>query len=369
MSMLQRIFVKPLERALVYRDGRAVELLRPGRYLRFAPLGGLTVTKLSVTEPWINLKDLRFVAKSGVLAGEAIVLDLADHERAIVRIDGRYNAVLGKGVSALWTAERKVEVERYEVRGDARLDHPALPLIVELPGARELVDVAVIAAGFVGLVFRDGRPAGTLQPGLAAFWKGAGKIVVQAVDGREQVLDVAGQEILTADQVTLRLNALAVYKVADAWRAVTAVDAYAQALYREVQLALRAVVGTRTLEAFLAGKDAVLAELASALAPRVAELGLSIVSLGVRDVILPGEMKALLNRVVEARAAAEAALLTRREETAAMRMQANTARIFESSPALMKLRELEVLEKVADKANLTVVLGEGSLTERVVKMV
>ena len=61
-------------------------------------------------------------------------------------------------------------------------------------------------------------------------------------------------------------------------------------------------------------------------------------------------------------------LLTRREETAAMRMQANTAKIFESSPTLMKLKELEVLEKVAEKANLTVVLGDGGLSERVVEL-
>jgi hypothetical protein len=79
-------------------------------------------------------------------------------------------------------------------------------------------------------------------------------------------------------------------------------------------------------------------------------------------------MKELLNKVTEARKAAEAALITRREETAAMRSQANTARILESSPTLMRLRELEVLEKVAAKANLTVVLGEKGLTDRVVKL-
>jgi len=79
--------------------------------------------------------------------------------------------------------------------------------------------------------------------------------------------------------------------------------------------------------------------------------GLEIVGFGIRDVILPGEMKTILNR-----------------ETAAVRSQANTARIFESNKALMRLRELEVLEKVADKAKLSVVLGEGGLADRVVKL-
>jgi hypothetical protein len=91
-------------------------------------------------------------------------------------------------------------------------------------------------------------------------------------------------------------------------------------------------------------------------------------SAGIRDLILPGEMREILNRMVEARKTAEAAVVTRREETAAMRSQANTARIFESNPMLMRLRELEVLEMVSERANLSVVLGDGGLAERVVKL-
>lgn len=95
---------------------------------------------------------------------------------------------------------------------------------------------------------------------------------------------------------------------------------------------------------------------------------MQVVTAGIRDLILPGEMKELMNRVTEAKKAAEASLIMRREETAAMRMQANTAKILEASPTLMKLKELEVLEKVADKANLTVVLGQDGLADRVVKL-
>lgn len=90
--------------------------------------------------------------------------------------------------------------------------------------------------------------------------------------------------------------------------------------------------------------------------------------MGLRDVILPGEMREILNRVTEARKAAEAALITRREETAAIRSQANTARLYESNPTLMRLRELEVLERVTEKAKLSVVLGDGGLADRVVKL-
>ena len=89
-----------------------------------------------------------------------------------------------------------------------------------------------------------------------------------------------------------------------------------------------------------------------------------------RDVILPGEMKELLNQVTSAKKAAEANLISRREETAAIRSQANTAKLLDASPTLMRLRELEVLEKVAESSNLQVLLGDtGSLSDRVAKLI
>ena len=83
---------------------------------------------------------------------------------------------------------------------------------------------------------------------------------------------------------------------------------------------------------------------------------------------LPADMKDLMNKVTEAKKASEAALITRREETAAIRMQANTAKILETNPTLIRMRELEVLEKIAQKANLKVVLGDKGLADRVVNL-
>jgi regulator of protease activity HflC (stomatin/prohibitin superfamily) len=188
------------------------------------------------------------------------------------------------------------------------------------------------------------------------------------IDLREQSLDIGGQEIMTADRVTLRLNAVATYRVVDPLKYMTQSGDPRQALYREAQLALRALVGTLELDALLADKNALAERLNGQLKTRAAGFGIDVIGLGVRDVILPGEMKDLLNKVTEAKKAAEASLITRREETATMRMQANTAKILESNPTLVRMRELEALEKVAAKANLTVVLGEGGLADKVVKL-
>ena len=102
--------------------------------------------------------------------------------------------------------------------------------------------------------------------------------------------------------------------------------------------------------------------------PRAKALGLELISVGIRDIILPGEMKDLMNKVTEAKKAAEANLIVRREETAAMRSQVNTAKLLQDNPTLMRLRELEVLEKIAATSKLNVLLGEKGLADRVVNL-
>ncbi len=362
--MIHRYKIHPHERGLLFRDGTPVAVLRPGVHWMFGP--HLRLDVMTPRHPWIAHKALDLIVKSGILAGEAIVLDLRDHERALVWIDGRFAAVLDKGLYALWTSEHEIRAEVVDARPMA-LVHSELASIVRAAGA-ELLDVHYVEPGHAGVWFRDGVHQATVPAGTYAFWKATGRLKFHDVDLREQVLDISGQEIMTADKVTLRLNALVGYRITDPLRSVMEVDGAAQTLYRVAQLALREAVGAKDLDALLAGKDALARELAEMIRARAAEIGITVVTTGVRDIILPGDMKDLMNRVTEARKAAEAALITRREETAAMRMQANTAKILESSPTLMKLKELEVLEKVAGKANLTVVLGQEGLADRVVKL-
>lgn len=365
--MLRWFKIRDFERGLLYRDRVFRRVLAPGRHWVWDPLLRVRVVRASVRETFLASPDLDVIVRSGALGSEARVLDLAEFQRALVWVDGRFVAILGRGLWVAWTVFRKVEAEVVDARA-VRFDHPDLAAVLNAPMAAKFLETVQVEASHVALVMVDGRLAHTLEPGRYAFWKEVARTKVLHVDLRERVTDVGGQDVMTADKVTLRLNAVVTYRVADPARAVGSVESYEQALYREAQLALRAVVGARELDALLAGKDEVASELLALLRGWAAGVGLEVTGLGIRDVILPGEMKAILNRVTEAKKAAEADLVTRREETAAMRSQANTARIFESSPALMRLRELEVLEKVAGKAQLTVILGEAGLADKVTKL-
>jgi regulator of protease activity HflC (stomatin/prohibitin superfamily) len=365
--MVRMVKIRTHERGLLFEDREFRRVLGPGRHWLVGAPWRIRVDVVSVRDVWLRHPELDVIVRAGALGDEAVVVDLTDTERALVWVDRRFAAVLGPGLHVLWRVVRPVEVEVVDARA-IRFEHDKLAVVLASPAAAAFLEAVTIEAGRVGLFYRDGRLEVTLGPGTHAVWKGLARTRFAVVDLREQVADIAGQEIMTADKVTLRLNAVVTYRVTDPAATASEVEDHRQALYREAQLALRAVIGTRELDRLLSEKDAVARELLGVVRGGAAAFGVSVTGLGIRDVILPGEMKDLMNKVTEARKAAEAALITRREETAAMRAQANTARLLETTPLLMRLRELEVLEKVAHKANLTVVLGEGGLADRVVKL-
>lgn len=367
MWLFKKIKIRNFEVGLLFREGNFVGTLEPGTHRFFDPWNKINVDVHSQRDPYLHDEQLDVIVKSGVLKDRAMVVDLKQHQRALVWIDGRFDGVLGPGLYALWTTFRDVHVEMFDAR-EVRFEHADLKSISHEPTALIQLDICDVERECAGVLFVDGRYVETLSPGTYAFWRGPADARIVEVDLRETMIDVSGQDIMTLDKVTLRMNAVVTYQVIDAKKAVTATNDVKQALYREVQLALRSVVGARDLDNLLTDKEAVAEELDTAVRGRSNELGLKLVSVGIRDVILPGEMKDLMNKVTEAKKAAEANLISRREETAAMRSQANTAKMLADSPTLMRLRELEVLEKIAAGGKLNVVLGEKGLADRVVNL-
>ncbi|GAB6040285.1 hypothetical protein JCM17961_09590 [Endothiovibrio diazotrophicus] len=167
--------------------------------------------------------------------------------------------------------------------------------------------------------------------------------------------------------MSLRLNLAVQYRVVDALKARAGLRNPVDWLYRELQFALRQSVGGRTLDALLTAKEALDREVFRAVAAAAEGYGLKLESVGVKDLILPGEMRTILNQVVEAEKVAQANVIRRREETAATRSLLNTAKLMDEHPTLRRLKELEVLEKVTEKVDRLTVFGglEGVLQETV----
>jgi regulator of protease activity HflC (stomatin/prohibitin superfamily) len=364
---IKTVKVHSYEKGLLFRSKEFRGLLDARRHYFVNPVVRDRIDVVDLRDPWLNHRQLDLIVKSGALKDKAEVLDLQDFERALVWVDGRFQRIVSGGLYALWTSHRKVRVQIIDAR-EVLFNHPDISVILKSDGAKGFLQENTVAEDHVGVLFRNGQYIDTLSAGRYVFWKDIENVNIFQVSMSEQSLDITGQEIMTADKVTLRLNAVIAYNVIDAQKAVRYAKDVDQSLYREAQLALRAIVGSRQLDELLADKDTVAVELKDMIAKRAESFGLKIVSLGIRDVILPGEMKELLNKVTEAKKAAEANLISRREETAAMRSQANTAKLLENNPVLMRLRELEVLESISNNSKMSVVLGEKGLADRVVNL-
>lgn len=209
----------------------------------------------------------------------------------------------------------------------------------------------------VGLLYENGRYLRTLAPGRHALvlwpWKRQEAI---RVDLRRTPFVLSGQEMLTADALSLRLNVAAEYRVVDAARAIHTVADYKVALYTAIQILLRDEVQARTLDALLADRTALSGALLARGRAEAEALGLELTQVGVKDIILPGDVKRMLSQEIEAQRAGRAALVAAREETAATRARANTAQILAGSPILLRLREIEALTEVGKGIGNTVVV-------------
>ncbi|AZS52264.1 slipin family protein [Entomomonas moraniae] len=217
--------------------------------------------------------------------------------------------------------------------------------------------IAQIPAYHVGVLRVNGKVEQLLEAGITAYWRFNREVSVEIVDTRLQMLEVAGQEILTKDKVNLRVNLVANWHYSDVLVAFEKVASPKELLYRELQFGLREAIGTRTLDELLENKNIIDEVVSTHIKQKMVGYGVQTVSLGVRDIILPGDMKAILSQVVEAEKAAQANVIRRREETSATRSLLNTAKVMENNPVALRLKEMETLERIAERIDKISVVG------------
>jgi regulator of protease activity HflC (stomatin/prohibitin superfamily) len=351
--MVRSVTVKDDERALVTRNGRLERVLGPGRHRFVDPLRTLTIETHSVVRGEMSA-DRYAVLKAALprVADEMLVaVETRAGEVAIVSLDGRPTHVLGPyQVRVYWKVATRVDVERIDVASNPQVEARHLAML-ERAGARGAPYVAetVVENHEAGLLQVEGRLVERLSAGRHAYWTVGRKVAVTRLDLRPQAVEITAQEMLTKDRISLRVTLTALRRIVDPERVVAALADMDGWLYRLIQLAIREAVASRTLDEVLAAKGALDAELRASVRERIAESGIEVLELGVKDVILPGEIRELVNKVVEAERTAKANLIRRQEETAATRSLLNTAKLMEDNPLLLRLKELESLERLVEK--------------------
>ena len=230
-------------------------------------------------------------------------------------------------------------------------------VVLLLPPFRGAVARVTVYEYQRGLRFRDGRLDGVLEPG--AYWVYRPSTTIVAVDMREVVAPIPGQEVVTSDGFSVKLSLAVRQKVVDPVVAWTKVESYHGVVYSVVQVALRDVVGSMTIDDLLQHRTGVGPAVLERSAEPAKAVGVELVAVDVKDLMFPGPLKRTFAQVVEARQQGLAALEKARGETAALRNLANAARMVESNPSLLQLRLLQQLETSSGN---TLVLGFPSST-------
>ncbi|HEX4750634.1 MAG TPA: slipin family protein [Bryobacteraceae bacterium] len=368
----KRIVVGDQERVLVAKNGRFDAILTPGAYRVFAAPGvSLEVEKFNVRDLVFHSAWTDYLVKERpeVVERHFMLVETNDVQVAMVYADGKLYKVLTPAKRVLfWRGPVEVTAEVVDVVAE-----PAIPLdkltALERLGREASVTFSLVEEGKTGLLFLDNRLVRTLPPGKYGFWAVTGGPRVEIVDLRRQTLEVPGQEILSRDKVSLRVNIVAEYQVVDAAKARQTITNFEAYFYRLLQLTVRQALGKKTLEEILAEKTEVDASTASVVRGEMEALGVQVGAIALKDIILPGDMREIMNQVVSAEKQAQANLIRRREETAATRSLLNTAKLLEDNPILVRLKELETLEKVVEKVErLTVMSGFEGLLDNLIHL-
>lgn len=258
-----------------------------------------------------------------------------------------------------------------------------------------------------GLWYEDGVLKKVLEAGryklpiLQGCWLGRPLVEIQLVDVRERELTIKGQEILTADKVAIRVSIIVQFRVTDPRAAIHEVEKYEERLYSDVQLAARRSLASMTLDEILTNRNRLSEDILRDVKETAARYGVSILRADVKDLVFPGNLQEIMNKVLAAERTAQAQLVEARTraqtqqiaaeaqaeisrieaealaqtsrlqseaeaaarkirneaELAALRDSEQSAKAYAAHPALLRLRELETLKELSGSANVKIYVG------------
>lgn len=357
-----RVLIKNDERGLLFKEGNYINCLKQGKYF-LNPFIKYNVIICDVNKPFhVTDKNINLFLGDSELLKELSVIDVQDYEIALHFEDGKFVEVLKVGRYVFWNVLKKhdfiiTDIRNPEIKQDIDVS------IYNSPKLASFISFYEVENHEKGILYYNNVIQKILEPGRYFFWKSPVHVIVKNVDMRQQQLDMTGQEIMTEDKITLRLNFVCHYKITAPLKVVE-VKSFEEQLYIIMQLILREYVGTLKLDDLLQKKQEIGNYVLGKLIEKGNSLGVEFLFAGVKDIILPGDIKEILNTVLIAEKRAQANVITRREEIASTRSLLNTAKLMDENQTLYKLKELEFLEKICDKIGHISLTGGGSLLEQ-----
>lgn len=345
---------------LVFKKGDYQRVVTEGKHwLGFNQM----VILYDLTKPFAAPIAIEVLLKDKALEAMLHLVDVKDAELVLVMKNGNLKQVLTAGRYFYWkelVAYEFIKVDRSKIYITERIDKVLL--------GSALLNIYVrlfeVAAYEKAVMLIDDVYVKTLDSGTYRFWRNDTTIKIAKADMRQLQLEIAGQELLTKDKAAIRINFYTQYRVTDIKKALLGNKDHEKQLYIAMQLVLRAYVGSYTLDELLERKESIAEAVFTDMKTAAAQLGVVVKNCGIRDVILTGEMKDIMNQVLVAQKKAQANIITRREETASTRSLLNTAKLMEENEMLFKLKEMEYVEKIAEKIGEISVSGNGGMVKQ-----
>ena len=358
--MIRNLKIKAYQVALVFKNRNLIEILKEGNYWIF---GNKSIEIYEMKNQFLAKEDLNILLKNEELASMLELVEVKDGELFLMYENGIFKDVLGVGQYAFWKGIINREFQKIDLK-KVEITEKISTNILENVKLKNYIRKFNVVNQYKALLFINGKFIKVLEAGTYYFWNNEISVEMKAIDARMQQLEIAGQELLTKDKANLRINFYVRYQVTDIVKALTENKEYDKQLYVLMQLALREFVGALTLDELLVKKNNVGKEILENLGEKAEDLGLKVSDAGIRDVILTGEMKDIMNQVLIAEKKAQANSIMRREETASTRSMLNTAKMMEENATLWKLKEMEYMEKIADKIGDITVSGNSNIVSQ-----
>ena len=361
-----KIVINQNERGFLFKNGTYKRMLQPGKN-RVRTLFGETFVRAALDKPIkVPGTDAEILSADREFADNVLKIDVPDGYVAVRFEDGRVSGAHEAGKYYYFNYYKTLSYKLFDISG-AEIEGLTAEQISRLPADMYLK--AVVSEGEVGLLRLDGKLIRALPAGAYYFWKTKIAVTCERVDLRSQELEINGQEILTADKVSLRVNFVASYRITDAVKITGEVKDYKERIYTATQLALREYVGKFRFDELLEQKDSIASGVLAELQKKSAEYWVEFMGAGLKDIILPGEIRDIMNTVLIAEKNAQANVISRREEVASTRSLLNTAKLLDENATLYKLKELEYLEKICDKVGTISVGGGANLLTELQKII
>jgi len=204
-----------------------------------------------------------------------------------------------------------------------------------------------------GVIFRLGRLVGAKGPGLFFIIPFIDRMV--KVDLRVVTLDIPAQECITNDNVTVKVNAVAYFRVVEPTDAIVQVEDYRRATWQIAQTSLRNVIGQSQLDELLAHREKINSQLQHIIDEQTEPWGVKVSIVEVKDVELPQTMQRAMARQAEAEREKRAKIIHAEGEYQAAQTLANAARTIATEPSAIQLRYLQTLTEIAVEKNSTII--------------